>query len=134
MLPVSVRDAGEIERTVSAFARSPNGGLIVTPTVVTFHRDLIITLAARYKLPAVYTLSYMVTGGGLISYGPDIAAQYRRASIASSRARSCHGQAGSSPKNLTWSPSVIVSCIGRFLEYSHFRTIELLFNIRRGVK
>jgi len=77
--PVSGRDAGDIERTVTAFARSPNGGLIVTPTVVSVHRDLIITLAARYKLPAVYTLSYMVTGGGLVSYGPDLIDQFRHA-------------------------------------------------------
>ena len=77
--PVSGRDAGEIERAVTAFARSPNGGLIVTPTVVSVHRDLIITLAARYKLPAVYTLSYMVTGGGLVSYGPDLIDQFRHA-------------------------------------------------------
>ena len=78
VIPVSIRD-GETERTLAAFARSPNGGLIVTPTVISAHRDLIITLAARYKLPAVYTLRYMVTGGGLISYGPDILDQYRQA-------------------------------------------------------
>jgi putative tryptophan/tyrosine transport system substrate-binding protein len=76
--PVSIRD-GETERTLAAFARSPNGGLIVTPTVISVHRDLIITLAARYKLPAVYTLRYAVTSGGLISYGPDTLDQYRRA-------------------------------------------------------
>jgi putative ABC transport system substrate-binding protein len=77
--PVSVRDAGEIERSIAAFARSPNGGLIVTPTAVSVHLDLIIALAAQYKLPAVYTISYMVTGGGLISYGPDLVDQFRRA-------------------------------------------------------
>ena len=77
--PVSVRDAGEIERAIAAFARSPNGGLIVTPTAVSAHRDLIIALAAQYKLPAVYTISYMVTGGGLISYGPDLVDQFRQA-------------------------------------------------------
>ena len=76
--PVSIRDADETERTLAAFARSSNGGLIVTPTVAV-HRDLIITLAARYKLPAVYTLRYMVTGGGLISYGPVLVEQFRLA-------------------------------------------------------
>jgi putative ABC transport system substrate-binding protein len=77
--PVSVRDAGEIERAIAAFARSPNGGLIVTPTAVSAHRDLIIALAGQFKLPAVYTISYMVTGGGLISYGPDLVDQFRQA-------------------------------------------------------
>jgi putative ABC transport system substrate-binding protein len=66
--PLSTRDAGEIERGVAAFARSANGGLIVIPSGrVSLHRDLIITLAARHKLPAVYPFRYMVTGGGLIS-------------------------------------------------------------------
>jgi putative tryptophan/tyrosine transport system substrate-binding protein len=80
LTPVGVRDAGEIERAVEAFARSANGGLIVTPSasVSTLH-ELIIALAARYKLPAVYAYGFMVTGGGLISYGPDPVDQYRRA-------------------------------------------------------
>ena len=78
--PVDVRDAGEIERAVAAFARAPNGGLIVTASALAIvHRDLIITLAARHKLPAVYFARYFVTGGGLISYGPDLVDQYRRA-------------------------------------------------------
>ena len=78
--PVTMRDAGEIERTVAAFARSANGGLIVTPNGwVSLHRDLIITLAARHKLPAIYPFRYMVTGGGLISYAPDWVDQYRPA-------------------------------------------------------
>jgi len=78
--PVNVRDAGEIERTVAAFARSPNGGLIVTGSALTaVHRDLIVTLAARHKLPAVYFERPFVSGGGLISYGPDVVDQYRRA-------------------------------------------------------
>jgi putative tryptophan/tyrosine transport system substrate-binding protein len=78
--PVNVRDAGEIERAVTAFARSANGGLIVTasPLAVT-HRDLIVRLAARHKLPAVYSNRFYVTGGGLISYGPDLVDQFRRA-------------------------------------------------------
>ena len=78
--PVNVRDAGEIERAVAAFARAPNGGLIVTASAsASLHRDLIITLAARHKLPAVYSDRYFVAGGGLISYGPDLVDQYRRA-------------------------------------------------------
>ena len=78
--PVNVRDAGEIERAVTAFARSRNGGLIVTASALAaVHRDLIITLAARHKLPAVYPERFFVTAGGLISYGPDQIDQYRRA-------------------------------------------------------
>ena len=77
--PVSVRDAGEIERAVAVFARSANGGLIVTGSAsASVHRDLIIALAAKHKLPAVYSNRYMVTDGGLISYGPDSIDQYRR--------------------------------------------------------
>ena len=78
--PVNVHDAGEIERAVAAFARSANGGLIVTGSgLAVRHRELIITLAARYRLPAVYWDRGFVTGGGLISYGPDLIDQYRRA-------------------------------------------------------
>jgi putative ABC transport system substrate-binding protein len=77
---VDVRDAGEIERAVTAFARSANGGLIVTASALaTLHRDLLIALAARLKLPAVYPYRYFVTVGGLISYGPDFVDQYRQA-------------------------------------------------------
>ena len=77
---INVRDAGEIERAVAAFARSPNGGLIMTASALSVvHRDLIIALAARHKLPAVYWQRLYVTGGGLISYGPDLIDQYRRA-------------------------------------------------------
>jgi putative ABC transport system substrate-binding protein len=79
--PIGVHDIGNIERAVEAFARSANGGLIVTGTatmpVVT--RDLIITLAARHKLPAVYPFRHMVTAGGLVSYGPDVIDEFRRA-------------------------------------------------------
>jgi putative tryptophan/tyrosine transport system substrate-binding protein len=80
LTPVNVRDPGEIERAISAFASSPNGGLIVTaaPSIVV-HRDLIVTLAARHKLPAVYYSRYFTAGGGLISYGTDIYDLYRRA-------------------------------------------------------
>ena len=77
---LGVRDAGEIERTVAAFARSSNGGLIVTAsTSALVHRDLITMLAARHRLPAVYAFRYSVTAGGLISYGPDTTDQFRRA-------------------------------------------------------
>ena len=80
LIPVSVRDAGEIERAVSAFARNSNGGMIVTgSTLAVDHRDLIITLAARHQLPAVYSQSFMVAGGGLISYGPNSIEPSRRA-------------------------------------------------------
>jgi putative ABC transport system substrate-binding protein len=78
--PVSMGDADEIERAVTAFARSANGGMIVTPnSSASVHRALIITLAARYKLPAVYPFRYMATRGGLISYGPDFVDQFRLA-------------------------------------------------------
>jgi putative tryptophan/tyrosine transport system substrate-binding protein len=78
--PINLRDAGEIERGVTAFARSGNGGLIVAASALaTVHRDLIITLAARHKLPAVYFNRVFVTDGGLISYGADFNDQYRRA-------------------------------------------------------
>jgi putative tryptophan/tyrosine transport system substrate-binding protein len=78
--PVSMLDAEEIERGVTAFARSANGGLIVTPnSSASVHRALIIRLAAQYKLPAIYPFSYMATGGGLISYGPDFVDQFRLA-------------------------------------------------------
>ena len=77
---VNVRDAGEIERALTAFARSPNGGLIVTGSpLAALHRDLIVQLAARHKLPAAYFERQFVAAGGLISYGPDIVDQFRRA-------------------------------------------------------
>jgi putative ABC transport system substrate-binding protein len=78
--PVDMRDAGEIERAVAAFARGLNGGLIVTGSALGIvHRKLIATLAARHKLPAVYPGRYSVTAGGLVSYGPDLLDQFRRA-------------------------------------------------------
>jgi putative ABC transport system substrate-binding protein len=80
LIPAGLRDAGEIERAVTAFARTPNGGLIVTRTTeAIIHRGSIIALAARHRLPAVYPLRVFVVDGGLISYGPDIVDQYRRA-------------------------------------------------------
>ncbi|MGC2825747.1 MAG: ABC transporter substrate-binding protein [Pseudolabrys sp.] len=78
--PVDVRDAGEIERAVADFARGSNGGLIVTGSgLAILHRQLAVTLAARYKLPATYFLRDFVTAGGLISYGPDQIDPHRRA-------------------------------------------------------
>ena len=78
--PVNMPNAGEIERVVTAFAHSPNGGLIVTPGGPAFvNRDLIIALAARHKLPAVYFERSFVAAGGLVSYGPDFSALYRKA-------------------------------------------------------
>jgi putative ABC transport system substrate-binding protein len=77
--PIDVRDAGEIERAVAAFARGSNGGLIVTASsAATIHRELIIMLAARHRLPAVYPFGYFVTSGGLICYGPDLTDLFRR--------------------------------------------------------
>jgi putative tryptophan/tyrosine transport system substrate-binding protein len=78
--PIGVRDVGEMEGAVAAFSRSPNGGMIVTGSAqAAVHRDLIITLAARHKLPAVYVARFFVTAGGLISYGPDFLDEHRRA-------------------------------------------------------
>ena len=78
--PINLRDAGEIELGVEAFARGANGGLIVAASALaSLHRDLIITLAARHKLPAVYWNRVFVTDGGLISYGADFNDQYRKA-------------------------------------------------------
>jgi ABC-type uncharacterized transport system substrate-binding protein len=78
--PIDVRDAGEIERAVGAFVRGPNAGLIITTGQMTLaHRDLIIDLAARYRLPAVYWNRFYPAAGGLISYGPDPVDPYRLA-------------------------------------------------------
>jgi putative ABC transport system substrate-binding protein len=78
--PVNMPDPGEIERAVTAFAREANCGLIVTSGgAATLHRNLIVTLAARHKLPAVYFERAFVASGGLISYGPDYVGQFRRA-------------------------------------------------------
>jgi ABC-type uncharacterized transport system substrate-binding protein len=78
--PIGLSDAGEIERGVSAIASSANGGLIVVVSGASLiHRELIVRLAARHQLPAVYAYRVFVTGGGLMSYGPDITGQYRRA-------------------------------------------------------
>jgi putative ABC transport system substrate-binding protein len=78
--PISLVDVGEMESALAAFARSPNGGLIVTGSPLTLvHRDLIIGLAARHQLPAVYYEQFYVTAGGLMSYGPDFLDNFRSA-------------------------------------------------------
>ena len=78
--PMNLRDATQIERSISEFAGRPNGGLIILPnSLAIVHRELIIAVAARHRLPTIYPFRYFVTGGGLISYGPDAADQYRRA-------------------------------------------------------
>jgi putative tryptophan/tyrosine transport system substrate-binding protein len=77
---INIRDAGEVARDIDALARSPNAGLITTATpLATQHRELIISLAADHKLPAIYFERYFVTAGGLMSYGPHMVDQYQRA-------------------------------------------------------
>ena len=77
--PIDVRNAGEIERAIAEFARTPNSGLIVLPNgLAQVHRELIIALAARHRMPAVYPFRFFVTDGGLVSYGPDDVDQFRR--------------------------------------------------------
>jgi putative ABC transport system substrate-binding protein len=77
--PVNARNANEVENGIATFARTPNGGLIVTGIPSVIHRHLIIKLAAQYKLPAIYAYRSGAVDGGLISYGPDRVDQYRRA-------------------------------------------------------
>src|SRR5215211_2961447 len=80
VIPVNVRDAGEIERAVTGFAQASNGGLIVTGSgLAVTHRDLIVALAARHKLSAIYYERGFVAAGGLVSYGPDFLDQFRHA-------------------------------------------------------
>jgi putative ABC transport system substrate-binding protein len=80
VIPAGIRDAGEIERVIDSFAREPNGGLFVLPDIVTYvHRELIIALAARHRLPAIYPFRYFPAVGGLMSYGADPVDMFRRA-------------------------------------------------------
>ena len=80
VVPISLADAGEMERGIDAFAREPNGGLIVTPSgLAIVRRDLVISLARRHALPAIYPFRYFADAGGLVSYGPDAQDQYRQA-------------------------------------------------------
>jgi putative ABC transport system substrate-binding protein len=78
--PIDLRDRGQIERDITTFSRDPNSGLIVTGSpAASVHRELIIALAARHRLPAVYNSGFYVSSGGLLSYGPDFVDQFRRA-------------------------------------------------------
>jgi ABC-type uncharacterized transport system substrate-binding protein len=80
LIPINASDPTEVERAITAFAREPNGGLIVVVSAgATVHRELTIALAAKHRLPAIYPYRYFVTGGGLVSYGTDLVDQYRRA-------------------------------------------------------
>jgi putative ABC transport system substrate-binding protein len=82
LLPIAVSDAGAIEADLAAFAGKPNGGILVTASPSAgVHRDLIITLAARHRLPAVYAYKHFVSAGGLLSYGPDLADPFRQAAV-----------------------------------------------------
>ena len=79
---IGLRDAYEVEQAIAAFARDPNGGLVVTASAFgSNHPQSIVTLASRHKLPAVYPFRYFVDAGGLICYGPDFIDQYRRAAV-----------------------------------------------------
>jgi putative ABC transport system substrate-binding protein len=80
VIPINMRDVREIEQSVANFARSPNGGLLPSPSAAAVRqRDLILTLAARHKLPAIYWERFFVTAGGLMSYGPDVIEEFRQA-------------------------------------------------------
>ena len=80
VVPIDVRDPNQIEHDITAFARSANGGLIVTGSpAATVHRELIFALAVRHRLPAIYNSRFYVVNGGLISYGPDFVDQFRLA-------------------------------------------------------
>jgi len=79
LTPINALDVSEMENAIAEFARSPNGGLVVTVGGTAFHRNEIVAFAAKHRLPAVYPFRYFVNGGGLISYGADTIDQYRRA-------------------------------------------------------
>jgi ABC-type uncharacterized transport system substrate-binding protein len=80
VIPVNMRNAGEIEQSVETFARSPSGGLIpMSSATAVRHRELILTLAARHRLPAIYWERFFVAAGGLMSYGPDLVEQFKQA-------------------------------------------------------
>ena len=80
VVPAGIRDAAEVRRAIEAFAGEPNGGLMVLPDVFTYvHRELIVALAARHRLPAIYPFRYFPASGGLMSYGVDPVDEFRRA-------------------------------------------------------
>jgi putative ABC transport system substrate-binding protein len=79
LTPINTLDVSEMESAIAEFARSPNGGLLVTVGGTAFHRNEIVAFAAKHRLPAVYPYRYFVSGGGLMSYGPDTIDQYSRA-------------------------------------------------------
>jgi ABC-type uncharacterized transport system substrate-binding protein len=80
LVPSPVGDAADIERVIGSFATAPNGGLMLPPDITTnVHRDLVIALAARHRLPAAYSFRYLVAAGGLMSYGPDLIGLFRQA-------------------------------------------------------
>jgi len=82
LVGLDVHGSSEIERALEAFAGEPGGGLIIAPNVVTFaNSDLIVALAARYRLPAIYSCTFFVKGGGLISYGIDAVDQFRQGAV-----------------------------------------------------
>jgi putative tryptophan/tyrosine transport system substrate-binding protein len=86
LIPLGLRDVGEIERNIAEFARGTNSGLIVVPgALAVVHRELIVTLAARHRLPAIYPYRYFITSGGLISYGPNTVDGYRQAAAYADR-------------------------------------------------
>jgi putative ABC transport system substrate-binding protein len=90
VIPVNLSDAAELERELAVFAQSANGGLILTASALSAaHRDLIITRAARHKLPAVYQERNYTDAGGLISYGPNFVDQFRRAAGDGTRKYAC---------------------------------------------
>jgi putative tryptophan/tyrosine transport system substrate-binding protein len=79
LVPIDSREAEEIERAISTFAQKRNGGLVITASAIGLHRKLIIELAARQRLPAIYPFAYYASDGGLLAYGPNSIDQYRRA-------------------------------------------------------
>ncbi|MGB7694024.1 MAG: ABC transporter substrate-binding protein [Pseudolabrys sp.] len=107
--PLGLRDAGEIERGIAAFARSPNGGLIAaTGASAVRHRELITKLAARHRLPAVYPYRFFVTVGGLVSYGPDRVDPFRRAAAYVDRIR-CTRRSSTSSRSILIPPRPLAS-------------------------
>jgi putative ABC transport system substrate-binding protein len=126
--PVNLLDADDIERAVAAFARTPNGGLILTTSGAAIrHRELIIMLAARYKLPAVYWERFFVTAGGLVSYGPDLVDHYRRAAGYVDRILK-----GEKPADLPVQAPTKYELGQRFLSSNHIRRLRRACRTKYG--